>query len=115
VLEQAIVVEPDFLLAYVHRAQAWMGLGDESRARAAAQKALGNSGGLARPQWLLIDGLYHETGHEWDQAVEDYRALLRCGLSTRGTQPGHCLRCVADADRVCVTSCAEALGLEVVA
>jgi DNA-binding winged helix-turn-helix (wHTH) protein/tetratricopeptide (TPR) repeat protein/TolB-like protein len=75
-LEQAIAVEPNFPLAYVSLAQAWMGLGDEINARTAAQKALGNSAGLARPQRLLIDGLYHEAGHEWDQAVEDYRALF---------------------------------------
>lgn len=75
-LEQAIAVEPDFPLAYVSLVQAWMGLGDEIHARAAAQKALSNSAGLARPQQLLIDGLYREAGHEWDRAVKDYRALF---------------------------------------
>ncbi len=75
-LEQAIALEPDFPLAYVSLAQAWMSLGDEVNARAAAKKALANSAGLARTQRLLIDGLFREAGHEWDQAVEDYRALF---------------------------------------
>lgn len=75
-LERATAIEPDFPLAYVSLAQAWMDLGDEVNARAAAEKALENSAGLARPQRLLIDGLYHEAGHEWGDAVADYRALF---------------------------------------
>ena len=75
-LEQTISLEPDFPLAYVGLAQAWMSLGDEVNARTAAKKALANSAGLARTQRLLIDGLFREAGHEWDQAVEDYRALF---------------------------------------
>lgn len=75
-LERATAIAPDFPLAYVGLAQAWMDLGDEVNARAAAEKALENSVGLARPQRLLIDGLYHEAGHEWGDAVEDYRALF---------------------------------------
>jgi eukaryotic-like serine/threonine-protein kinase len=75
-LQQAVSIEPNFPLAYVGLTQAWMDLGDEVNARTAAHKALDNSAGLARPQRLLIDGLYREAGHEWDQAVEDYRALF---------------------------------------
>ncbi len=75
-LEHAIAIEPNFPLAYVSLAQAWLALGDEVSARAAAQKALKNSTALSRPQRLLIDGLFRETGHEWDQAIEDYRALF---------------------------------------
>jgi len=75
-LENVIAMEPDFPLAYVSLAQTWMDLGDEVNARTAAEKALQNSAGLARPQRLLIDGLYREAGHEWPQAVEDYRALF---------------------------------------
>lgn len=75
-LEAAVAAEPDFPLAYVRLAQAWLDLGDEVNARAAAQKALANAAGLSRPQKLLIDGLYREAGHEWGQAVQDYRALF---------------------------------------
>ena len=75
-LKQAVAEEPDFPLAYVGLAQTWMALGDEVNARAAAEKALDNSAGLSRRQRLLIDGLYREANHQWEQAVEDYRALL---------------------------------------
>lgn len=75
-LERAVDVEPDFPLAYVSLAQVWMELGDEVNASAVARMALNHSAGLARPQRLLIDGLYRESVHQWDQAVEDYRALF---------------------------------------
>lgn len=75
-LEQAIALEPNFPLAYVRLSQAWLALGDEVNARIAARKALNYSTDLSRPQRLLIDGLYREAGHEWNQAVEDYQALF---------------------------------------
>jgi len=105
-LQRAVSLEPNFPLAYVGLAQAWMELGDEVNASVAAHMALNNSAGLARPQRLLIDGLYREAGHQWKLAVEDYRALftffpddLQYGLllaraQVKADKPGDALRTV---------------------
>jgi tetratricopeptide (TPR) repeat protein len=74
-LQKAVEAEPSFGLAHSALAEAWSDLGNDSRAREEAAKALDLSSQLSREDQLLIQGRYHELNAEWEKAIETYRSL----------------------------------------
>jgi serine/threonine protein kinase/tetratricopeptide (TPR) repeat protein len=77
VLQQAIVADPNFALAYAALAEAWDKLGYDDRAREAARQAFVLSPHLSRGDRLSVEARFREISSEWDQAVEIYRSLWR--------------------------------------
>jgi len=75
VLEQLIVLAPDYPMAYSALGRAWAIVGDESRARTAAEHALARAAGLSREQQLLLQGAHYEAWGDWPRAVETYQIL----------------------------------------
>jgi DNA-binding winged helix-turn-helix (wHTH) protein/tetratricopeptide (TPR) repeat protein/TolB-like protein len=76
-LEKAVAAEPNFALAHAALADAWRGLGYDSKARDEAEKAFDLSASLSREQRLWVEGHYRESTHEWDKAIEIYRSIYR--------------------------------------
>ena len=74
-LEKAVALEPSVALAHVALADALTDLGYEAKAREEAEKAFDVSGPLSRELRLLVEGRYREATHEWERAIETYRAL----------------------------------------
>ena len=92
-LEKAVALEPSVALAHVALADALDDLGYEEKAREEAEKAFDVSGPLSREQRLWVEGRYRQATHEWDKAIETYRALftffpdnLEYGLRLAATQ-----------------------------
>jgi tetratricopeptide (TPR) repeat protein/DNA-binding winged helix-turn-helix (wHTH) protein len=92
-LEKAVVLEPSVALPHVALADALNNLGYEEKAREEAEKAFDASGPLSREQRLWVEGRYRQATHEWDKAIETYRALytffpdnLEYGLRLAATQ-----------------------------
>jgi serine/threonine protein kinase/tetratricopeptide (TPR) repeat protein len=77
VLQQAIVADPNFALAYAALAESWQKLGYDDRAREAARQAFALSPHLSRGDRLTVEARFREISSEWDQAVEIYRSLWR--------------------------------------
>lgn len=75
-LQQAIVADPKFALAFSALAEAWARLGYSKKAQQEARQAFDLSQNLAREEKLLVEGRYRELGHEYDKAIEVYRALV---------------------------------------
>jgi len=75
-LEKALVADPSFALAHSALAQAWSGLGYQTKATDEARKALDLATNLAREQHLWIEGRYYETSGAWDKAVDVFRTLF---------------------------------------
>jgi eukaryotic-like serine/threonine-protein kinase len=76
-LQKAVAREPDFSLSHAALATAWSQLGYDENARTEAKKAFDLSSNLSRAERLLVEGCYRERSHEWDKAVEIYRALFK--------------------------------------
>ena len=74
-LEKAVALEPSVALAHLALADALSDLGYEAKAREEAEKAFDASGPLSREQRLLVEARYREATHEWDKAIETFRAL----------------------------------------
>lgn len=75
-LEKAVAVEPSYTMAHSGLAAAWSNLGYEEKAAAEAKLAFELSSGLSRQDHLSVEGLYRETTHEWEKAVEIYKTLF---------------------------------------
>src|SRR5579859_734885 len=75
-LEKAVVADPSFALAHSALAQAWSGLGYQTKAAGEARKSLDLATNLAREQHLWIEGRYYETSEAWDKAVDVFRTLF---------------------------------------
>jgi eukaryotic-like serine/threonine-protein kinase len=75
-LEKAVAVEPSYTLAHSGLAAAWSNLGYEEKAAAEAKRASELSSSLSRQDHLSVEGLYRETTHEWEKAVEIYKTLF---------------------------------------
>lgn len=76
-LQKAVNAESGFAPAHSALAMAWRSLGYTPKAVDEAKKGLGLSGSLGREQRLLVEAQYHEIGHEWAKAIENYRALFQ--------------------------------------
>jgi len=74
--EQAIAAEPANGRAYAALAAAWLALGYDDKAVAAARQAFGLSSKLAREDQLNVEALYRQTLHDWKRAAEIYKALF---------------------------------------
>lgn len=75
-LVKAIAAEPNYALSHAALATAWNQLGYDENAKAEAKKAFDLSSNLPRAERLLVEARYRETSHEWDKAIEIYRALF---------------------------------------
>jgi tetratricopeptide (TPR) repeat protein len=73
---EAATLEPEHAYSHLMLAMARRSAGDVRKAEAAAARAFALSAGLERDEQLTIEAVYRELHHEYDRAVEIYRALL---------------------------------------
>lgn len=74
-LEKATAADPKHALSHSELAEAWAGLGYDTKAREEAAIALGLSHGLSREEQLSIEGRYRELSNDLPAAIEIYRTL----------------------------------------
>jgi eukaryotic-like serine/threonine-protein kinase len=75
-LQQAIVLEPDYAPSHSALAIAWATLGHDENAKAEARRAFELSTNLPRADRLLVEGRYQEMSKNWAKAIDTYRALF---------------------------------------
>ena len=75
-LQQAIVADPKFSLAHSALAEAWSRLGYDKKAQQEARQAYDLSANLSREERLVVEGRYRDIDHEYEKAIEIYRALF---------------------------------------
>jgi tetratricopeptide (TPR) repeat protein/TolB-like protein len=75
-LEQARAKDPRHALTRAALAQAWTLLGYDRRAEDESKQAMDLSSSLSREDRLSIEGQYQEAAHQWDKAIEMFRALF---------------------------------------
>jgi tetratricopeptide (TPR) repeat protein len=76
-LQRSSTLEPGFALAHSALATAWTTLGYDGKAAVEAKTAFDLSGGLAREDKLAIQARYLEANHDWEGAIDIYRALTQ--------------------------------------
>ncbi|MEJ7598987.1 MAG: protein kinase [Kofleriaceae bacterium] len=76
-LERATQLAPSFAPAFSALAHARLMLGSQETARQAAEHAVKLAPSLPRGDELLVYALAAETRHDWETAVENYRALAQ--------------------------------------
>jgi DNA-binding winged helix-turn-helix (wHTH) protein/tetratricopeptide (TPR) repeat protein len=74
-LEQAAAADPESAVIRSSLSLAWTGLGDDARARAAAEKAVALAARLPQEQRLAIEARASEVKKDWARAGELYRSL----------------------------------------
>jgi eukaryotic-like serine/threonine-protein kinase len=74
--QRAVSLDPNFALAHSGLADAWSLLGYTRTTQAEANKAFELSGNLSREQRLLVEGRYRDVTHDWEKALQVYRALF---------------------------------------
>jgi DNA-binding winged helix-turn-helix (wHTH) protein/tetratricopeptide (TPR) repeat protein len=74
-LEKATAAAPKYALSHSALAEAWAGLGYDTKAREEAATAFGLSHNLSREEQLSIEGRYRELSNDLPAAVEIYRTL----------------------------------------
>jgi eukaryotic-like serine/threonine-protein kinase len=75
-LLQAVTADPKFSLAHSALAEAWSRLGYDKKAQQEARQAYDLSANLSREERLVAEGRYHDIDHEYEKAIEVYRALV---------------------------------------
>lgn len=75
--EEAHRLAPKFVPALAALARARLKLGEQARAREAADRAAELAAELPRGEQLAVVALAAETRHDWGAAVENYRALAQ--------------------------------------
>jgi eukaryotic-like serine/threonine-protein kinase len=75
-LQQAIAADPKFSLAHSALAEAWSRLGYDKKAQQEARQAYDLSTNLSREERLVVEGRYRDIDHEYEKAIEVYRALF---------------------------------------
>jgi tetratricopeptide (TPR) repeat protein/TolB-like protein len=75
-LEQAIAADPKFSLAHSALAEAWLRLGYDKNAQQEARQGYDLSTNLSREDRLVVEGRYRYINHEYEEAIEVYRALF---------------------------------------
>jgi eukaryotic-like serine/threonine-protein kinase len=92
-LQQAIAADPKFALAHSALAEAWLRLGYDKKAQQEARQAYELATNLSREGRLVVEGQYRDINHEYEKAIEVYRALftlfpdnLDYGLKLAGVQ-----------------------------
>jgi DNA-binding winged helix-turn-helix (wHTH) protein/tetratricopeptide (TPR) repeat protein/TolB-like protein len=74
-LQRAAEASPDSAVIRSALSLAWIGLGDDARAREEAEKAVQLSAALPKQERLAIEGRAAEAKKEWSRASEIYRSL----------------------------------------
>ncbi len=75
-LSQAIAADSKFALAHSAMAEAWSQLGYDKKAQSEARQAYDLSTNLSREEKLLVEGRFRDIDHEYEKAIEVYRALF---------------------------------------
>src|SRR5580704_147989 len=75
-LQQAVAADPKFSLAHSALAEAWSRLGYDKEARQGSKQAYDLSANLSREDKLVVEGRYRYVDHEYEKAIEVYRALF---------------------------------------
>jgi DNA-binding winged helix-turn-helix (wHTH) protein/tetratricopeptide (TPR) repeat protein/TolB-like protein len=75
-LQQAVAADPKFSLAHSALAEAWSRLGYDKEARQESKQAYDLSANLSREDKLVVEGRYRYVDHEYEKAIEVYRALF---------------------------------------
>jgi eukaryotic-like serine/threonine-protein kinase len=75
-LQQAVAADPKFSLAHSALAEAWSRLGYDKKAQQEARQAYDLSASLSREEKLVVEGRYRDIDHEYEKAIEVYRALF---------------------------------------
>jgi len=75
-LQQAVAADSKFSLAHSALAEAWSRLGYDKKAQQEARQAYDLSTNLPREERLVVEGRYRDIDHEYEKAIEVYRALF---------------------------------------
>src|ERR1700722_6141738 len=75
-LQQAVAADPKFSLAHSALAESWSRLGYDKKAQQEARQAYDLSANLSREERLVVEGRYREVDHQYEKAIEVYRALF---------------------------------------
>src|SRR5580692_2606514 len=75
-LQRAIAADPKYSLAHSALAEAWSRLGYDKKAQQEAKQAYDLAANLSREDKLVVQGRYHEFDHQYEKAIEVYRALF---------------------------------------
>jgi eukaryotic-like serine/threonine-protein kinase len=75
-LQEAIAADPKFSLGHSALAEAWSRLGYDRKAQQEARQAYDLSTNLSREERLAVEGRYRDIDHEYEKAIEVYRALF---------------------------------------
>jgi tetratricopeptide (TPR) repeat protein len=74
--EEAVRLAPEHAMSHLMLARAYKSIGNDHKAREAAERAMQLSQRLDREAQLSIETLYREVGSEWERAIELERALV---------------------------------------
>jgi eukaryotic-like serine/threonine-protein kinase len=75
-LQRAIAADPNYSLAHSALAEAWSRLGYDKKAQQEARQAYELAANLSREDKLVVEGGYREIDHQYEKAIEVYRALF---------------------------------------
>src|SRR5580700_8576040 len=75
-LQRAITADPKYSLAHSALAEAWSRMGYDKKAQQEARQAYELAANLSREDKLVVQGRYHEFDHQYEKAIEVYRALF---------------------------------------
>ncbi len=75
--QKATAADPRHALSYASLAAAWSALGYDLKSAEAARKAFELATRLPREERSLVEGQYYEASHQWDRAVNTYKALFQ--------------------------------------
>src|SRR5580704_6280305 len=75
-LQRAIAADPKYSLAHSALAEAWSRMGYDKKAQQEARQAFELAANLSREDKLVVEGRYHEFDHQYEKAIEVYRALF---------------------------------------
>jgi eukaryotic-like serine/threonine-protein kinase len=74
-LQRAVAASPDSAVTHSALSLAWIGLGDDAKAREEAEKAVELSAALPKQERLAIEARAAEARKDWSRASELYRSL----------------------------------------
>jgi eukaryotic-like serine/threonine-protein kinase len=75
-LEKAIATDPNYALAHSALVESWIRLGYDEKAKKEAKRTFELSAGLSQEERLLVEGRYHESLHDWPEAIRVYGDLF---------------------------------------
>lgn len=75
-LQRAVAADLKYPLAHSALAEAWFRLGYEKKAQQEARQGYELAANLSREERLVVEGRYREVDHEYEKALDAYRALF---------------------------------------